>query len=844
MLRSLFKAGLFLTVLGVVSMAVAAMIIIPQLPDIDALKDVQMQVPLRIYSHDGSLIAEFGEKRRTPIQIEHTPKKLIDAFISAEDDRFYQHPGVDWQGIVRAAWVLVTTGEKKEGGSTITMQVARNFFLTREKSYTRKLFEIFLALKIDRELSKNKILELYLNKIYLGQRAYGVGSAAQVYYGKNVKELTLAQMAMIAGLPKAPSTTNPISNPDKAVKRRAYVLKRMLALGYITQAEYEKAAKAPVTASLHSPDIELEAPYIAEMVRKEMVDRYGEDAYSDGYSVYTTIRDRNQIAANHALRAALLQYDRRHGYRGPEHHVDLDKFQDQKDRKQLLDTYPTIGNLYPALVTDVRDKSATVYMTGVGKVDIEWDGLKWARRYITENRRGAAPKTAGDVIAPGDIVRVLEDDKGQWMLSQLPAVEGALVSMNPENGATLALIGGFDFNRSKFNRVTQAKRQPGSSFKPFIYSAALQAGYTAASVINDAPVVFKDPGIEDIWRPQNYSGRYFGPTRLRVALYESRNLVSIRLLHAIGVDYALNYIKRFGYNTDQLPHNLSLALGSGAVSPWQHASAYCILANGGYKVKPYYIDRIENVDHKVIYQADPAVVCRDCDKDTKQAGKDKTRQNGTAAQADANKAPPDGAMLKTAATDQSGKTQQPAPDPGGQAAQAGGNEPDNIAPRVMKADNNWIINSMTRDVIKRGTGRRARVLHRDDLSGKTGTTNDQRDAWFAGYNPYVVTVAWVGFDNFQPLGNYETGARAALPMWIKYMRVALKNVPETILERPPGLIIARIDPETGLLARPNNPNAIFEVFRSRYAPTSMEKKSDSGTPSNEPFTPESTEHLF
>jgi penicillin-binding protein 1A len=828
MLRFGLKLLLSLIVLGVVSLAVASLIIIPNLPDIDTLKDVRMQVPLRIYTHDGSLIAEFGEKRRTPIEIEHTPEKLIEAFIAAEDDRFYEHPGVDWQGILRAVYVLVTTGEKKEGGSTITMQVARNFFLSREKSYTRKLNEIFLALKIERELNKDEILQLYLNKIYLGQRAYGVGSAAQVYYGKNVNELTLAQIAMIAGLPKAPSASNPVSYPQKALQRRTYVLKRMLDLGYITQQEFEEANKQPITASLHSPDVEIEAPYIAEMVRQEMLKRYGEDAYSTGYNVYTTIRDRNQVAANHALREALLEYDRRHGYRGPEHHVDLAKLEDEDAWRQLLETYPAIGNLYPALVTEVREKSASVYLAGIGSVDIEWDGMEWARPYVSENSRGPEPKSAGEILKPGDIVRIVENDKGQWMLSQLPEVEGALVSMDPNNGATLALVGGFDFYRSKFNRVTQAKRQPGSSFKPFVYSAALKAGYTAASIINDAPVVFDDPGIEDIWRPENYSGRYFGPTRLRVALYKSRNLVSIRLLHGMGIPFALKQIKKFGYNVDELPHNLSLALGSGAVSPWQHASAYCILANGGYRVEPYFIDRIEDVDHKVLFQADPLVVCRDCEKN-QDADKNNAAEPAQDAETWAPRILPASPVLA---------------DGGGAPAPEQQDHSPRIAPRVVDAENIWIMNSMTRDVIKKGTGRGARVLKRDDLSGKTGTTNDQRDAWFAGYNPYIVAVTWVGFDNFQPLGNYETGARAALPMWIKYMRVALQGIPETILERPPGLVMARIDPDSGLLASPDNPNAIFEVFRSHYAPKVMEQEQGHGPFTNNTNRQDSTEQIF
>ena len=827
MLRFCLKLVLSLIVLGIVSLAMASLIIIPKLPDIDTLKDVRMQVPLRIYTHDGSLIAEFGEKRRTPIEIEHTPKKLIEAFIAAEDDRFYEHPGVDWQGILRAVYVLVTTGEKKEGGSTITMQVARNFFLSREKSYTRKLNEIFLALKIERELSKDEILQLYLNKIYLGQRAYGVGSAAQVYYGKNVNELTLAQMAMIAGLPKAPSASNPVSYPQKALQRRTYVLKRMLDLGYITQQEFDEANKEPITASLHSPDVEIEAPYIAEMVRQEMLNRYGEDAYSNGYNVYTTIRNRNQVAANQALREALLEYDRRHGYRGPEHHVDLAKLEDEEAWRQLLETYPAIGNLYPALVTEVRDKSASVYLAGIGSVDIEWSGMDWARPYLTENSRGPEPQSAGDILKPGDIVRIVENDKGQWMLSQLPEVEGALVSMDPNNGAALALVGGFDFYRSKFNRVTQAKRQPGSSFKPFVYSAALEAGYTAASIINDAPVVFDDPGIEDIWRPENYSGRYFGPTRMRVALYKSRNLVSIRLLHGMGIPFALKHIKKFGYNVDQLPHNLSLALGSGAVSPWQHASAYCILANGGYRVEPYFIDRIEDVDHNVLFQADPLVVCRDCEKNQ---GADKS--DAAESSQDAQTWEPQVLLTPPGLADTN------------EASTAAQEHTPRIAPRVVNAENIWIMNSMTRDVIKKGTGRGALVLKRDDVSGKTGTTNDQRDAWFAGYNPYIVAVTWVGFDNFQPLGNYETGARAALPMWIKYMRVALQGVPETILERPPGLVMARIDPETGQLASPENPDAIFEVFRSRYAPKKTEQEQEHGPFTNNTNRQDSTEQIF
>ena len=811
MLRFLFNLVLSLFVVGILALAVIAMVVIPDLPDIDALKDVRMQVPLRIYTHDGSLLAEYGEKRRIPVHIENVPKQLVHAFIAAEDDRFYTHPGVDWQGIVRAAINLAKTGEKSQGGSTITMQVARNFFLSREKSYTRKINEIFLALKIERELSKDEILELYLNKIYLGQRAYGIGAAAQVYYGSSVQNLNLAQMAMIAGLPKAPSASNPVSFPQRALHRRAYVLDRMLTLGYITQQEHDTATAAPLSASLHSPDIEIEAPYIAEMVRQYLLEHYGEDAYTAGYNVYTTIRDKNQTAANFALRKGLLEYDRRHGYRGPEQHISLEKSNDPQTWQQVLETFPVIGNLFPAVVTEIREKSVTAYMAGIGPIGIEWDGLSWARKYENENLRGPTPQTAAEILKKGDIIRVIEDESGQWQLSQLPAVEGGLVSLDPNNGSLLALVGGFDFNRSKFNRITQAKRQPGSSFKPFIYSAALDAGYTAASVINDAPVVFDDPGIEDIWRPENYSGNYYGPTRLRVALAHSRNLVSIRLLHAIGVPFALEHIKQFGFNVDELPHNLSLALGSGAVTPWQLTTSYSVFANGGYRIEPFFIERIETEPDKIIYRANPPVVCHNCDTEKPHGTEEKpaAEQTGVA----------DNAAATPAAA-------SPATGPGATDETAAAEPEQKNAPRVVNAENIWIMNSMTRDVIKTGTGRRALTLHRSDLSGKTGTTNDQRDAWFAGFNSSIVAVTWVGFDKFAPLGNGETGSRAALPMWIEYMRVALQGLPESIPERPPGLIMARIDPDTGQLAGAGDPDAIFEVFRPQFAPKALAPDND------------------
>lgn len=778
MLRFLFNLILLFFVFGIISTVGLVWYVVPQLPDIDTLRDVKLQVPLRVYSADYSLISEFGEQRRIPVSMSEVPDSVIKAFLAAEDDRFYQHPGVDWQGILRAAIQLIKTGEKTQGGSTITMQVARNFFLSREKTYLRKINEIFLALKIEKELSKNDILELYLNKIYLGQRAYGVAAAAQVYYGLGINQLSLSQIAMLAGLPKAPSTTNPISNPDRALKRRNYVLLRMLEEHFINNDEYQAALAAPVTASLHSPDIELEAPYVAEMVRQDLLKQYGDDTYISGMRVITTIKDRNQLAANNALRKGLQEYDERHGYHGAEHHYNLDSNMTDTDWSGLLDSFPVIGNLYPALVVGIQDKSVTAYLVNIGLISIDWSGLSWARPYINENVRGPAPKSAGEILKAGDVIRLTENIDGQWKMTQIPDVEGALVSIHPTDGATFALVGGFDFLRSKFNRVTQALRQPGSGFKPFIYSAALEAGFTAASLINDAPVVFEDPGIEDVWRPENYSRKTYGPTRLREALTHSRNLVSIRLLHSIGIPFAMDHIAKFGFDIERLPKNLSLALGSGAVTPWEQARGYCVFANGGYLVEPYIIDRIENENGGLLFKTSPVVVCHDCENNRIPAN-----NTGTAINNDM---------------------------PATQQAR--------YAKQVVDPENIWIMNSITRDVIQHGTGRRALVLNRKDLSGKTGTTNDQRDAWFNGFNSDIVTIVWVGFDKFQPLGRIETGARAALPIWIEYMKTVLEGTPEHIMEKPPGLVFARIDPDTGKLATPGNNNAIFEVFTSRTAP--------------------------
>jgi penicillin-binding protein 1A len=741
-----------------------------ELPSIANLQEIQLQVPMRVFSADNQLIAQYGEKRRDPVAYEDIPEDMIHAFLAAEDQHFFRHYGIDPIGLGRAVISLALTGKKRSGGSTITMQVARNYYLTRKRTFTRKIREIFLALHIEQELSKEKILELYLNKIYLGHRSYGIKAAAQVYYGKPLEELTLAETAMIAGLPKAPSNYNPVTNPKRAVQRRNYVIQRMLSLNYINKEQAEIALGSPVTASLHRAKIQLEAPYLAEMVRDQLVSEFGTDAYTGGINVFTTITAKMQQAADHGLRKALEDYDRRHGWRGAEKHFEsLPKEPEALD--QLLADTRKIQTLIPAIVTQVEDKKAEVYIGNTQYLSIDWKGLKWARPYVDESHRGNKPKTASDILSVGDLVRITErrdkEDNSYWQLTQIPAVSGALISINPKNGAINALVGGYDFYSSKFNRAIQAKRQPGSGFKPIIYSAALEAGYTAASLINDAPVVMEANGDDDTWRPENYSGKFYGPTRLRWALTKSRNLVSIRLLRAMGISHALEHAQRFGFDPDTLPHSLSLSLGSGEVTPIQMARAYAVLANGGYLIEPFFIQRIEK-NGEEIFKADPLIAggCEDC------------RQ----------------------------------------------------APRTLPEDNRYIMYSMMQDVIARGTGVRARSLKRTDLAGKTGTTNEQRDAWFNGYNQHIVTNVWTGFDNNARLGKGEVGGRVALPAWIEFMKTALEDIPNDPPIMPSNLITVRIDKETGLQVSSNNRNSIFEIFRAGNEPPKAEEDSISVNP--------------
>lgn len=781
-------AGLLI---GVIGIGAAYLYIAPELPAIESLKEVRLQVPLRVYTRDGSLIAEFGEKRRVPLALSEVPQPMIDAFLAAEDDRFFEHPGVDYHGIVRAGLQLIATGEKRQGGSTITMQVARNFFLSAEKTFTRKIKEIFLALKIERELTKEEILELYLNKIYLGNRAYGVGAAAQVYYGVNTQQLNLAQIAMIAGLPKAPSRYNPLADPERATVRRNYVLGRMRDLGYITPEDYEQASSLVDDAASHGLAVGATAAYVAEMVRAEMVSRFGEEAYSGGYRAYTTIDPRDQAASVSALRDSLLEYDQRQGYRGAERKLTWDNEPAEPDWDAILGETPVVGGLRPAIVVDVQGKRASVYLGKSSYAELDWTGLEWAHPRAGRRARDAAGLSAADVLAPGDLIR-LQRSGEDWILAQIPEVEGALIALSPYDGAMTALVGGFDFSRSKFNRAVQAERQPGSSLKPFIYSAALASGYTAASIFNDAPVVVDDPGLETTWRPENYSGRFYGPTRLREALVNSRNLVSIRVLQSIGVGPAIRHLQKFGLPVNRLPRDLSLALGSATVTPLELATAYTVFANGGYKIEPYLIRRIEDLDGTVLFEANPAIVCPECELQPRLAeSQPQVSESTTPA--------PDAALAVSAAP------VEPEPQP-------------RVAPRVLDAQNAYLMYTMMRDVIRRGTGRRALALGRSDIAGKTGTTNDLRDAWFSGFNAHRVAVAWVGYDNARSLGERETGGRTALPVWIRFMEQVLAGTGEAPLEQPPGLTSARIDAETGLLARSDSPNAVFEWFVDGHLP--------------------------
>lgn len=767
-----------------------------QLPSIDGVHNVQMYVPLQVFSSDGEMLAEYGEKRRVFAAIDAIPKRMQQAFIAAEDDRFYEHPGVDWQGLARAVYVLVTTGRKAQGGSTITMQIARDLFLSKDKKYSRKVKEMLLAMEIERELSKDQILELYLNKIFFGNRAWGVGAAAFAYYGKTLDQLDLPQIAMIAGLPKAPSAYNPLANAPRALIRRNYVLRRMHELAMIDTDEFERAKAAPVSATLHVAKRALEGGYVAEMARAELVKRFGDAAYSDGYRVYTTLTSKAQRAATESLRGALHAYEERHGYRGPLLTLDEQGLQDELELLSVLAELPQYGDLVAAAVLSVDAEGAAVMLANGSSARLALAGVTWARARLSIDELGAEIESVDQVLTRGDVVYLRPGDNAQWMLAQLPGPEGALVALDPRDGAVLALAGGYQFERSKFNRVMQASRQAGSNFKPFVFSAALDAGLSVASVFNDAPVVFDDDKLEDVWRPENYSGRVYGPTRLREALVKSRNLVSIRVLRKIGIRNAIAYMDRFGFDDAAMPRDLSLALGSGVVKPIELVRAYAIFANGGYLVEPYFIRRIEDREGRLLFQAAPDIACVDADCLSEMlAGGD-----------------------SLAAVDVTAANAEPLRE-------------SKLAQRVVAEDNAFLMNSMLREVVQRGTAVRARkALGRTDLAGKTGTTNEQMDAWFTGFQRDIVATAWVGFDQVKTLGSRETGGRAALPMWIDFMQTMLEGVPEAELVPPENVVKLRIDKATGTRARAGAEGSMFEYFRtSEPLHDSTAKSASSGT---------------
>jgi len=814
-------AWLFLTGLSVAVIVTSGFYLYlrPGLPPVHQLLDIELQTPLRVYSKDNRLIAEFGEKRRAPITIEQIPTIQLQAFMAAEDSRFYEHFGVDIKGLARAAIELVSTGEIQSGGSTITMQVAKNYFLSRDRTFIRKFNEILLALQIERELDKNRILELYLNKIYLGNRAYGIAAAAQVYYNKPVSELSLAQMAMLAGLPKAPSAFNPLANPDRAMIRRNWILGRMRDLEYITPDAHELAVSAPITASYNSTETEVDADYVAEMARSEMVRRFGEDAYTDGYTVTLTVDGKKQQVATEALRNGLEAYDRRHGFRGPVGQIDQETLANS-ELSDLILNYPRIESLLPAIVKDVDDESGevSVHARRIGSAVMPFETMTWAKRYKTENLTGPEPEKPSDVVSPGDVIYVRAQDPVQASpeadtneqqpqvdepeqpaavnvaLAQIPRVEGALISLEAKTGAIEALTGGYSFGQSKYNRATQARRQPGSTFKPFLYLSALESGMTPATIYNDAPIVFDDSELETAWRPQNSSGQFYGPTRLREALYRSRNLVSIRLLRDLGIEKTLDYLAQLEIPTENMPDNLSLSLGSGQLTPMELARGMAVIANGGYDVEPYLIETISNFNGEIIYQAPETVLCEEnCNELSEQATSDEKESD-----------------VATAADSSESNDESP-------------------EVRVMRrlADERavFILHSMMQDVIRRGTGRRALALGRDDIAGKTGTTNEQKDTWFAGFNHEVATTTWVGFDQPAPLGRREFGASTALPIWLDYMEVALEGAPSSLMPRPNGIVNIRINPETGQRARPGE-DGVFEVFREEDAPPPLTSETE------------------
>lgn len=810
--RLRIAATVIVSIAGLVGLAFLATYyyLKPTLPDVAVLRDVRLQVPLRVFSRDGKLLAQLGEQRRVPVTWEQIPPVVVQAVLAAEDDRFFEHPGVDWQGIARALVVAATTMEASQGGSTLTQQLVRTTLITKEKQLRRKLREVFLALSLENELSKEEIFTLFVNTQFLGQRSYGFAAAAETYYGKWLGEVDAAEAALLAGILQAPSRQNPVASVEQATDRRSYVLRRMRELGYLDETAWQAAMDKPVARGHHGPRVQVDAPYVGEMVRLVLFEKYGERIYSDGFQVVTTVDSRLQRAADVALRSAVLEYDRRHGWRGPAGRVEVTD-EDDEALAGLIEDRPVVGGLIPAIVVGTSAEDATVVARSGMRYRLGMEGIRWAR---TDD---VTPKTPRDVLKIGDVVYVLPTDEGQALLAQIPEVQGAFVALDPHDGSIVALSGGFDYDASKFNRVVQARRQPGSGFKPFIYSAALEAGLTPASVVLDAPIVYEapDPAVgiglgadpaaagesvmQEDWRPRNDSGRFYGPTRLRDALARSRNLVTIRLMRQIGVGFAREYVQRFGLPKEHIPADLTAALGTAQLTPLEMADGFAVFANGGSLVKPHVIDRILAANGKVLEETDAPVACAGC----------------AATPAPFTGDPP---------------VVVPGNDPLGvvRASDVGGSlpapDPEVAAPRAISEANAWIITDLLKDVIRRGTGQRARALGRDDIAGKTGTTNDGRDAWFSGFTPDLVATAWVGFDQERPLGRDEEGSRTALPMWVYFMREALDGVPQRSMPMPDGVVTARISADPTVLGEESP--AEFEYFLADHLPAGLAGEGD------------------
>jgi penicillin-binding protein 1A len=866
--------GIFLAAISIIGMY---LYLKPDLPSVEILREVKLQTPMRVFTKDGRLISQYGVKRRIPVLLDEVPETLVQALIATEDSRFYSHIGVDPIGVARAVLNLIVTGEKGQGASTLTMQLARGFFLTREKVFSRKIRELFIALHMEQELSKDEILELYLNKVELGHRAFGFGAAAQVYFGKNLNELNLAQIATLAGLPQAPSRLNPISGPERSKQRRRIVLLRMLDEEYITRKQFDEASQAPVSAKKHGAELALDAPYLADLIYNEMVSIYGKEiAETSGFNVYATANYEMQKAAQEALIQNLHDYDERHGFRGPlaqlwaptdidnksadapiDERNDLTKSQTNTDLVNesawspekitaYLDSVEEIESLLPAVVMSVMEKSASVLVADGQSIELVWDGLDWARPYIDDQKQGEAPEFAADILKEGMLVYIrLRPQDGIWQLGQFPDATGALVALDPYNGAVQAVVGGYSFYKSQFNRATQAKRQLGSNIKPFVYAGAIDNGYTLASIINDAPINQWDSTSGVAWRPQNSPAVYEGPIRMRVALGMSKNVVSVRLLRGVGLDQTIDFISRFGFDKDDIPRDETLSLGSGSHTPLEMVTGVAVLANGGFAVRPYFIERIENDLDELIWQAEPVYACNPCDSEQVELPIENTDELDIEA------------LLAAEFNQQTVENAKQVP-------------PKLSAEQVITPQTAFLVTEMLRTAVKAngnwnnktywlGTGWRAKnLLQRNDIGGKTGTTNDSKDTWFSGFAGNLVATSWLGFDDasrqlgrvsrnqnlvnknpkeFNWIGNaligVEDGAKGAQPAWIRFMQKVLVDTPEAQKRIPEGIVRVRIDRKTGKLTRRTDHTSMFEYFKVGTEPTTYIADDELSSPIDE-----------